>query len=300
MSDDVRSDDPRPAGPIGAAMADLVAGPPPAGFTAWSVIGEVRRRRSVRRQVAGGLAAGVAALGVMVTIGVAAIGGGGSNTATSGATSASRSVAAAGTVSSAALPAPSSSGAAAESAAGGSPSRTGGDLSSTPSASVAATLPSGSDAASSPTRPSGPQPDTAGSVGGSTAGCAALPFTPEQLALIADRLPGLTPQASCALDDVELAVQDYTVDAAPGATLRVELRAGTYDPCAQDQGSVCVDDGSGVFSTTRVRGSDRDTLVWISGRAGSTVLTLTVPAGTAVPLTVAELTTAVTALTGSR
>lgn len=77
------ADGPSPVGPLGSAMADLVEGTPAADFTAWSVIGEVRRRRSVRRQVAGGLAAGVAGIGLLVGIGVLAVGGNASDTATS-------------------------------------------------------------------------------------------------------------------------------------------------------------------------------------------------------------------------
>lgn len=287
-------DVPRPVGPLGQAMTRLTDDAPDADFTAWTVRSRHENARSARRQVIGGLAAGVAAIGVLVLVATTVGGGSASVTASSVSSEsvATRSSAAAA----AAVPGMSVSGStsSASSAAASSSASSSAASSSLPSAAVGdgATPPAPAPAASTPPaatgEPGGSPADGGGdaTAGGgvtggpsSEAGCRTVPLTAAGLQAVADAVAGLTPLDACAADEGDLGVQRYAV---AGGSLVVEVRAGSYDPCAATGDTACSDVAGHPGVRTRAAADGARTQVWISGRDGSVVLTA--EPGDAVPV----------------
>ncbi len=264
-------DGPAPVGALGSAMAELVLDPPASDVTAWTLIGRARARRDLRRQVAAGVAAGVAGIGGLALLFGTLIGGGGADSSTTASGT--------GPVTSAAA-----TSAAVTSAAGTSAAATG--------AAGAAAEPDSPAVAGAPTVGSDGRQDSVADGGGAPVvppaagrpeGCRALPLGGGQLQVVAERLPGLTPVPTCGSGDAaEQAAQAYAVDAGATATVLVVVRSGPYDPCRSGAAVGCVDVGVGGHPDARsLTRDDGRTLIWVEGPAGSVVVTVTRAAGSA-------------------
>jgi hypothetical protein len=252
-------DGPAPVGPLGEAMARLTDDAPPAGFTEYTIRYHADNARSVRRQVFGGIAAAIAVLVLLVS--TVSRGDSASTTAASSAVSTSSTAAAAANA------APSSASSAAGSAAAGSSS----------AAATSSATSSGAESSSLTSAGPGQLPENAGGQTGEssadTDSCRPVPLDETQLQAVESILGGPTRLDTCALDDADLGVQRYAL---AGGTVVVQRRAGSYDPCAETAGAVCVDaPGRPGVRTGEFAGVTR---VWISGRDGSVVLTAE-PAG---------------------